>query len=176
MSRPDCVDSRSAEETRRLGSSLGRALQAGDVVALSGDLGAGKTCLVQGIARGLDVPPEVPVTSPTFTLVGEYPGRLPLRHADFYRVESYARLAGAGFDDLLDGKGVLVVEWPELFPDALPQDRLEVHIALLAQEGPEAGGAGASSVEGQDPPRRLSVLGSGERGRALAEEVLRSWR
>ena len=165
MSRLDCVDSRSAEETRRLGSSLGRALRAGDVVAVSGELGAGKTCLVQGIARGLDVSPEVPVTSPTFTLVGEYAGRLPLRHADFYRVESYARLVGAGFEDLLDGQGVLVVEWPELFPEALPADRLEVQITMRE-------GAG----DAEDPPRRVRLLGSGERGRALAEEVLGSWR
>jgi len=171
MSRPDCVDSRSAEETRRLGSSLGRALRAGDVVALSGDLGAGKTCLVQGIALGLDVSPEVPVTSPTFTLVGEYAGRLPLRHADFYRVESYARLVGAGFEDLLDGQGVLVVEWPELFPEALPPDRLEVQMAMLHLEGTEGGAADAG-----DPPRQVRLVGRGERGRALAEEVLGSWR
>ena len=100
MSREDCVDSPSSAETLRLGAVLGRALQAGDVIGVSGELGAGKTCLVQGIAQGLEVPPGIPVTSPTFTLIGEYPGRLPLRHADFYRVESYARLVGAGFEDL----------------------------------------------------------------------------
>lgn len=159
MSREDCVDSPSSAETLRLGAVLGRALQAGDVIGVSGELGAGKTCLVQGIAQGLDVPPEIPVTSPTFTLIGEYPGRLPLRHADFYRVESYARLVGAGFEDLLDGEGVVVVEWSELFPDALPADRLEVQIEILS---------GAA--------RRLCFGGRGERARALTEKVLHAWR
>ncbi len=83
-----CVDSHSAEETRRIGTRLGQELRGGDVLGISGELGSGKTCLVQGIARGLEVDPAIPITSPTFTLVGEYPGRVPLRHADFFRVES----------------------------------------------------------------------------------------
>lgn len=159
MCPEDCVDSPSSSETLRLGGELGRVLQAGDVIAVSGELGAGKTCLVQGLARGLDVPEAIPVTSPTFTLVGEYPGRVPLRHADFYRVESYARLVGAGFEDLLDGEGVVVVEWPELFPDALPAERLEVEIAVLSEQ-----------------VRRFSFGGRGERARALTEKVLQAWR
>ncbi len=130
MSSECCVDSPSPEATRRIGAVVAEALEAGDVIGLSGELGAGKTCLVQGIAQGLDVDPAVPVTSPTFTLVGEYPGRLALRHADFYRVESYVRLEDAGFDDLLDGRGVLVVEWPERFPAALPREHLEVRIEI----------------------------------------------
>ena len=136
------------------------------MIGVSGELGAGKTCLVQGIARGLEVPPELPVTSPSFTLVGEYPGRLPLRHADYYRIESYARLVGAGFEDLLDGEGVVVVEWPELYPDALPTDRLEVSIALA--------GAGGDGEPGATP-RRVRFGGSGERARALAAKVLAAW-
>jgi tRNA threonylcarbamoyladenosine biosynthesis protein TsaE len=163
MSLEACVDSRSHAETQRLGAELGRALQAGDVVGVRGELGAGKTCLVQGIARGLEVPPEIPVTSPTFTLVGEYPGRLPLRHADFYRVESYARLHGAGFEDLLDGEGVLVVEWPELFPDALPPERLAIRIEVVSDE-----------------VRRVCFGGRGDRARALTDaiagKVLTAWR
>lgn len=159
MCPEDCVDSPSRDATLRLGTRLGRALRAGDVVGLSGELGAGKTCLVQGIAAGLEVPAGTPVTSPTFTLVGEYPGRVPLRHADFYRVESYARLVGAGFDDLLDGEGVVVIEWPELFPDALPPDRLDLRIEVLSAEA-----------------RRLHFRGRGERADALAEQVRRAWR
>ncbi len=127
------VVSHSAEETRSLGILLGEELHAGDVVALIGPLGAGKTCLAQGIALGLGVDASVPVTSPTFTLVGEYPGRVPLRHADFYRVETPTRLEDAGFDDLLDGRGVLVVEWPERFPDALPKERLEIRIEIRSE-------------------------------------------
>jgi tRNA threonylcarbamoyladenosine biosynthesis protein TsaE len=125
-----CARSRRPDETQALGEALGRALGPGAVIALRGPLGAGKTCFVQGLARGLGVDPRTPVTSPTFTLVGEYAARIPLRHADFYRVERYQRLLDAGFPDLLDGRGVLVVEWPERFPAALPADRLDVHIAI----------------------------------------------
>ena len=116
------VDSSSAEQTQRLGQWLGAELKGGDVIGLAGELGSGKTCLVQGIARGLGVDPGLPVTSPTFTLVGEYPGRVRLRHADFYRVESYARLEDAGFDDLLDSDAV---ETPYLF-DQGTDDRISV--------------------------------------------------
>lgn len=152
---PGCfVDSRSPEETRRLGALLGEQLDAGDVIGLTGELGAGKTCFVQGIAQGLEVDPSVPVTSPSFTLVGEYPGRVPLRHADFFRVERYARLEDAGFDDLLDGCGVLVVEWPERFPAALPRERLEVRIELRS-----------------DSERRLHLLGTGPRASELCRSL-----
>ena len=148
------VDSRSAEETRALGERLGGALEPGDVVALDGPLGAGKTCFVQGIARGLGVDPDTPVTSPTFTLVGEYPGRMPLHHADFYRVESLSRLEDAGFDDLLDGRGALVVEWSERFPEALPADRLLIRIEIRSES-----------------ERRLQVEATGPRSSALRETL-----
>jgi tRNA threonylcarbamoyladenosine biosynthesis protein TsaE len=133
MATTSCLVSRSAEETLRLGEALGAVLRAGDCVALEGPLGAGKTTFVQGLARGLGVPPEVPVTSPTFVLVSEYPARVPLRHADFYRVEGAQRLADAGFDDLLDGEGVLVVEWPERFPAALPAQRLWIRMEIRGE-------------------------------------------
>ena len=161
MDRAHCVASPSAEHTRALGERLGAALTGGDVVALSGELGAGKTCLVQGIARGLGVDPSVPVTSPTFTLVGEYPGRVRLVHADFYRVESAARLDDAGFDDLLDGRGALVVEWAERFPDALPAERLEITIEI------DRGGAA-----GAEPPRCISFGGRGLRAEQIRRTVL----
>jgi tRNA threonylcarbamoyladenosine biosynthesis protein TsaE len=154
-----CVDSRSAEETRRLGRLLGEELGPGDFVGLQGPLGAGKTCLVQGIARGLGVAPEVPVTSPTFVLVGEYPGRLPLRHADFYRVESKRRLEDAGFDDLLDGRGVVVVEWPERFPEVLPKEGLEVSIAIRSES-----------------ERGIRLVAHGSRAEDLIERVSKRWR
>jgi tRNA threonylcarbamoyladenosine biosynthesis protein TsaE len=92
-----------------------------------GDLGAGKTLFVQALAQGLDVPPEVRVTSPTFTLINDYPGgRLPLFHADLYRIERAAELAELGFDDLIEGDGVLAIEWSDRF-DVLPED----HLALV---------------------------------------------
>ncbi len=154
MATTSAVRSRSAAETQRIGEALGRALAPGDVVALEGPLGAGKTCFAGGIARGLDVPPDVPVTSPTFVLVAEYPGRAPLRHADFYRAESHARLLDAGFDDLFDGAGVVVVEWPELLPEALPRERLWIRLEIVGE-----------------CERRLVLSGTGERARALADAV-----
>jgi tRNA threonylcarbamoyladenosine biosynthesis protein TsaE len=164
MDPEHCVDSASPEATRALGERLGELLEGGDVVALSGELGAGKTCLVQGLALGLGVDPAVQVTSPTFTLVGEYPGRLILRHADFYRVEGYDRLLAAGFDDLLDRHGVLVVEWPERVPEALPEERLEVRMEILP-------GAGADPGE---RPRRICLGGRGLRAREIRKKVLAS--
>lgn len=159
MTADACVLSRSAEETRRLGEALGRLLEGGDAVALSGDLGAGKTCFAQGLALGLGVAPEVPVTSPTFTLVGQYPGRVEMRHADFYRVENYARLLDAGFGDLLDRGGVLVVEWPERFPAALPDGRVEVGIEIVSGE-----------------ERRIRLRGVGERAAGIVGRLLAQWR
>jgi tRNA threonylcarbamoyladenosine biosynthesis protein TsaE len=154
-----CVHSRSAEQTRRLGSELGRLLEGGDVVALSGELGAGKTCLVQGLALGLGVSPDVPVTSPTFTLVGQYPGRVEMRHADFYRVDHASRLEDAGFSDLLDARGVLVVEWAERFPEALPRERLEIGIEIVSDE-----------------ERRIRLRGSGARAEQIVGRFLAQWR
>lgn len=157
MSPEGFVDSRSPEETRRFGLCLGRQLRAGDVVALSGELGAGKTCLVQGIALGVGVDPKVPVTSPSYTLIGEYPGRARLCHADFYRLESYARLESAGWEDLLDGDGVIVVEWPERCPEALPDQCLEIGIEIVSES-----------------ERRISVRGRGPEAEALRARVLES--
>jgi tRNA threonylcarbamoyladenosine biosynthesis protein TsaE len=159
MSPELCTRSRSAEETQRLGERLGARLRGGDVVLLSGPLGAGKTCFVQGLARGLQVPPAVAVTSPTFVLAAEYPGRAWLRHADFYRVESYARLLDAGFDDLAAPDGVLVVEWPERFPEALPAERLEIRIEPGAQ--PEA--------------REIRIEARGVRAQELLKELESRW-
>ena len=159
MSQERCFLSRSPAETRRLGRVLGELLRGGDVLALTGPLGAGKTCLVQGLAEGLGVDPRAPVTSPTFGIVAEYPGRVWLRHADFYRVESYARLLDAGFDDLCDANGVLVVEWPERFPEALPRERLEIRID--PGPGPEE--------------RRIRVAARGERAEKIQEELEARW-
>lgn len=158
MSPEGFVDSRSPEQTRDLGQRLGRQLQPGDVVALSGDLGAGKTCMVQGIAVGVGVDPSLPVTSPSYTLIGEYPGRARLCHADFYRLQSRARLESAGWEDLLDGEGVIVVEWPERCPEALPDERLEIGIEIVSETR-----------------RRISVRGRGARAEELGARVLESW-
>lgn len=115
--------SHSVDETQALGAELGRILKAGDVIGLQGDLGAGKTNFVQGIARGLDVTEDV--NSPTFILANEYyTGGLPLYHIDAYRVENAAEADAFGLDDYLNGDGVTVIEWAERVRAALPHDIL----------------------------------------------------
>ena len=119
------------EETRVFGRELGLALQENTVVGLSGDLGAGKTEFVKGIAEGLGS--IDPVTSPTFTLVHEYrSGRLPLFHMDFYRLETEEELEEIGFDDYLRQTGVCAIEWADRFPSRLPLDAIRVEIRITS--------------------------------------------
>jgi tRNA threonylcarbamoyladenosine biosynthesis protein TsaE len=122
----------SETETEALGATLGQLLQPGDVLALVGDLGAGKTCLARGIARGLGI--DEPVTSPTFILVAEYATAVgfPLYHADCYRLEQAAAEAQAiGLDELLLDDGVVVVEWAERIESLLPADHLRITIEVI---------------------------------------------
>ncbi len=102
-----------ADETRELGRLLGMTLQAPALVRLSGELGAGKTCFVQGLARGLGVAEDEAVTSPTFTLMNHYHGRLDLYHFDLYRIAHADELIEMGMDEFLPGRGIAVVEWAE---------------------------------------------------------------
>lgn len=124
------IEAATPEDTFAAGEALARELGAGDVVGLVGELGAGKTVFIQGLARGLGVPPEVPVTSPTFTLVNEYRGgRLPLFHVDLYRLEREDELEDVGLDELYRrGDGVVAVEWFDRFPAAAPVAAVTVTI------------------------------------------------
>lgn len=112
------------EATALVGGALGAQAQPGDVLLLQGPLGTGKTCLTQGLARGLGV--TAPVTSPTFILVNQYSGRLTLYHVDLYRIEAVAEAIDLGLDDYFFGDGVCVVEWPERAPAAMPPEHLLV--------------------------------------------------
>jgi tRNA threonylcarbamoyladenosine biosynthesis protein TsaE len=126
--------SKSPAETVRIGRILGEGLKAGDVVALTGELGAGKTCLTQGIACGLGVPEDYAVTSPTFTLINEYPGlEVPLFHVDLYRLQGAADLADTGFEEYLSGGGVIVIEWAEKIPDTVPDGAVCVALTYLEE-------------------------------------------
>ena len=118
--------SHSAEETEQLGERLGQALSPGAVVAYTGGLGMGKTAFTRGLARGLGCTERV--TSPTFTLVNEYPGRIPLFHFDVYRLSGSDALYDIGWDDYLDRGGVCAVEWSENIADALPEDTVFVRL------------------------------------------------
>ncbi len=121
MSQPLSMNLPDAAATLAFGRELGLAAQAGEVIALVGDLGAGKTTLTQGLVAGLGYKEEV--TSPTFSLVQEYVGgRLDVFHFDFYRVEDEHELLDLGWDDYLDRQGLVIVEWPTLHPDLLPKN------------------------------------------------------
>lgn len=141
----------SAEETQAIGEALGGILRRAvladrtpAIVILEGPLGAGKTCFVQGLARGLQV--AGPVRSPTFTLIHEHQGVVPLHHVDLYRLAS-ADVDGLGLEELLDAPGVVAIEWPDRAAEALPPERLVIELEF---------GEGASE-------RRLRVLAAGDR-------------
>jgi tRNA threonylcarbamoyladenosine biosynthesis protein TsaE len=129
------IISHSPAETISIGKQLGRQLFPGALIALSGDLGSGKTCLAYGIALGLNVPEELYVTSPTYTLVNEYHGRLNLFHVDVYRLEGASDLEDIGFDEIVATEGVTVIEWAEKVLDTLPKERLSILLSILNDQG-----------------------------------------
>jgi tRNA threonylcarbamoyladenosine biosynthesis protein TsaE len=132
MPRALKVTTRSPEETRTLGAALAPSLLPGDVISLTGDLGAGKTVFVQGIGAALGV--QQRITSPTFTLVHEYEGRYQILHLDVYRLESFQEVLDLGFEELLDPAAVLVVEWGEAVRPLLPPRHLQIELRTSAAE------------------------------------------
>jgi tRNA threonylcarbamoyladenosine biosynthesis protein TsaE len=148
------LTSSSPEQTHRLGVQLGRLLGPGDFVGLVGELGAGKTHFVRGVAEGAGVPAGV-VASPTYSIVTTYPGRVPLHHADLYRLRDHDELYGTGFFDLQDGEGAMLVEWLDQVPSAAPREHLRITLRALD----------ATS-------RELEVEPVGERAHALASAWL----
>ena len=129
------IITRTGQETRELGFRMGQAVTGPLSIALTGDLGCGKTTFVKGLARGLGVDRRYPVTSPSFTLINEYPAAGPLRlcHLDLYRLASVEELAHIGFDDLTGTDAVIVVEWPALLKD----DRFAFDLDLVFEFDPE---------------------------------------
>ena len=117
------------DDTLALGNALGNLLSYGDFIALEGDLAAGKTTFSKGVAQGMGFSTQA-VVSPTFTVMNVYDGKIPLRHFDLYRLKSYDELAAVGFEEYSDARGVTLVEWSELFPAALPQQRLTVRLSV----------------------------------------------
>ena len=144
------VNLASRGDTRRLGYRLGSILAAGDLVVLEGDLGAGKTFLVRAVARSLGVPTSIRITSPTFDLIHELPGRFPLIHADFYRLTDPREVEDLGLADRIGGDALTMVEWGDRFARELGGEGLWIHISL--------DDAGA---------RTCRLQGRGPRGRAL---------
>ena len=125
--------SNSVEQTHKFGEALGRTVQEGDIIALCGELGAGKTELVRGIARGMECEKNIPVTSPTYILLREYPGRLWLYHFDFYRLDSPVQLEGIGYEEYFEGDGVCVVEWADKFPQIFPEQTLWIELEIVSE-------------------------------------------
>ncbi|HSA77453.1 MAG TPA: tRNA (adenosine(37)-N6)-threonylcarbamoyltransferase complex ATPase subunit type 1 TsaE [Nitrospirota bacterium] len=128
----------SHEQTWRIGQMLGSRLEPGDIICLYGDLGAGKTSFSYGIALGLEVKDQY-ITSPTFTFVNEYKGRIPFYHIDLYRLKDPEELEGIGFEEYIDSDGVTVIEWAERAEDELPDDRLSVYLSYVNEHSREIG-------------------------------------
>jgi len=135
MSTAWTVETRLPEETLDLGRRIGRSARPGDVLALVGELGSGKTVLAKGIAEGLGAATAREVTSPTFVLCREYlDGRIPLYHFDAYRLRGAADLEAIGSVDVFGGDGLSVVEWADRAPQALPPDHLEIMLEVIGDE------------------------------------------
>ncbi|MBW1991762.1 MAG: tRNA (adenosine(37)-N6)-threonylcarbamoyltransferase complex ATPase subunit type 1 TsaE, partial [Deltaproteobacteria bacterium] len=145
----------SPEETRELAARLGPGLHPGDVLALTGELGSGKTEFVRGLAQGLGVPPETPVASPSFILAREYPGRLTLIHLDLYRLEDLPPELLPDVEEYLYGPHVVAVEWAERLKNLLPRDCLEVQFTVVGES-----------------QRQLIFRARGERGLALLQYLV----
>jgi tRNA threonylcarbamoyladenosine biosynthesis protein TsaE len=123
----------SLERTEVLGKILGSAAEPGDVITLEGLLGAGKTTLTQAIARGLEVDPRLYVTSPTYSLLHEYQGRIPLYHMDLYRLAGEEEIESLGFVEYFSGNGLTVIEWPERLGTLVPSERLHVELVMAGE-------------------------------------------
>ena len=145
----------SVEETRAFGERLGRHLTAGTTIALIGDLGSGKTAFVQGIARGLHVPAEHYITSPTFTLINEYPGRLRLHHVDLYRIEDPIEIEEIGLHEIIGNDGVAVIEWAERLGVDQPAQQIRVHLEMT-----------------NDQARHMTITAAGSAAVAVLKKVL----
>ncbi len=128
------ITTHSLEETQALGQKIGAWLGAGAVLALTGDLGSGKTSFVQGLARGLDVPADYYITSPTYTLINEYPGRCHLFHVDLYRIEDTVDFDDIGLYEIMHSDGVVVIEWADRLHKDLLSEHVAIHIEILDDE------------------------------------------
>ena len=146
--------SSSREDTLQLGERVGRAAKSRLIIGLIGDLGSGKTVFVKGLARGLDVPGEYMITSPSYTLINEYPGRVPLFHADLYRLSNDMDIESTGLFDTMGNDGVVVIEWAErISNEDLAQDMV-LHFDIK-----------------EDDTREISLTGFGQTGEDLLKEL-----
>ena len=123
--------SNSAAQTIEIARLIGEKAKDGDLFALSGELGSGKTCFTKGLAQGLGVSAEYQITSPTFTLINEYPARCKLYHFDVYRLNNYSELEDLGYEEYLSGDGVIVIEWAEKIAKLIPGDSIFINFEYV---------------------------------------------
>jgi len=128
------ITTHSVTETQKLGQALGAMLKQAIIIALTGELGSGKTAFVQGLAKGLDVSDNYYITSPTFTLINEYPGRHRLFHVDLYRIEHITELEDIGLDEVLHQDAVIAIEWADKLSGDMLSDHLAVQFSLMGEE------------------------------------------
>ena len=128
------ITTRSVDETQKLGEIIGTAVTGGTVLALTGDLGSGKTAFVQGLARGLEVPYDYYITSPSYTLINEYPGRYPLFHVDLYRISDPMDMENIGLYEILHNSGIVAIEWADRIEQKLLPDPINIHFELTGEK------------------------------------------
>ncbi|MGZ3612453.1 MAG: tRNA (adenosine(37)-N6)-threonylcarbamoyltransferase complex ATPase subunit type 1 TsaE [Thermodesulfobacteriota bacterium] len=148
------IPSKSTSQTIRLGKSIGSRLRAGDVVALSGELGVGKTHFIKGLATGAGVGKSTYVSSPSFTLINEYPGEVPFYHIDLFRLENQKEAEGLGLEDYFQGRGITAIEWADKIPRLLPKEMLSIHIVYTGKN-----------------TRSIKMIGKGKRYEELINEL-----
>jgi tRNA threonylcarbamoyladenosine biosynthesis protein TsaE len=122
---------KSLQQTLLVGEKIGQYIYPGTVICLSGDLGSGKTTLVQGIAKGLCVSEKYYITSPTYNIINQYPGKHPLFHADLYRINSSNELDDIGFYEILNSENIVVIEWAEKLKNYISSDRIDIYMQIL---------------------------------------------
>jgi tRNA threonylcarbamoyladenosine biosynthesis protein TsaE len=148
------LKTKSASETIRIGRSIGSRLRSGDVVALVGELGAGKTQFIKGLAAGLGASKGAYVSSPSFTLINEYPGGIPLYHIDLFRLGGEKEAEDLGLEDYFRGDGITVIEWADKISSLLPEEILLIHIAYTGKT-----------------TRTLEIIGKGKRFKDLVKQL-----
>lgn len=146
----------SVEKTMALGKALGKLVNPGDVICLNGDLGTGKTHFVKGLAEGLEISDYI--TSPTFTIVNEYTGRIKLNHFDVYRVDDPDEIAAIGFDEYIFSDAVSIIEWSKFIIELIPTESVQIEIEKLPQSG--------------DNLRKITITAVGKRYNYIKEIVL----
>ncbi|MDQ1329941.1 MAG: tRNA threonylcarbamoyladenosine biosynthesis protein TsaE [Thermodesulfobacteriota bacterium] len=148
------IMSGSLSETRSLGEKIGRMLETGFIIGLAGELGSGKTSFVQGLAKGVGVPENYYVTSPTYSIIHEYPGRIPLFHIDLYRIRGKDEIYETGLYEMLDRFGIFAIEWPELLLKDLTADYMVIHFQIK-----------------NDDTRKISITAHGNRAEDLIKNL-----